>query len=309
MEKLFSSVIFGLLVLGLAPFVIMDAYAQSTLYGIASSGGGPGNPSTFYMINTNNGAGLPVGLIGFNACDAMEIDQSGTIYATCDRPGTNINVLITINPSTGAGTEVGPTGVDGVLSTVGGPKDMSFRNSDGMLFGYRWDCGQFGFNLMTFNLITGLATPIGGSASCNSGNALAFTPGDTLKVFDDSVLLDVNQADGTVSNPVQTPIEVSPAMDYNPVDGLLYVVENPAYSSQRNLVILNPANGQVSPIGPTVDRLTAIAFTSVQVVGGESLSIDSSALILAGAQSFSWMIPVVLSGIGIGLFVVSRKSE
>ncbi len=45
------------------------------------------------------------------------------------------------------------------------------------------------------------------------------------------------------------------------------------------------------------------------VVGGELLPIDSTALILAGAQSFSWMIPVILSGIGIGLFVVSRKSE
>jgi len=44
-------------------------------------------------------------------------------------------------------------------------------------------------------------------------------------------------------------------------------------------------------------------------VGGELLPIDSTALLLAGAQTFSWMIPVVLSGIGIGLFVVSRKSE
>jgi len=31
-------------------------------------------------------------------------------------------------------------------------------------------------------------------------------------------------------------------------------------------------------------------------------------LLVAGAQSFSWMIPVVLSAIGIGLFVL-RKSE
>jgi len=45
------------------------------------------------------------------------------------------------------------------------------------------------------------------------------------------------------------------------------------------------------------------------VVGGEFLPIDSTALLLAGAQTFSWMIPLVLSGIGIGLFVVSRKSE
>ena len=44
------------------------------------------------------------------------------------------------------------------------------------------------------------------------------------------------------------------------------------------------------------------------VVGGEFLPIDSTALLLAGSQSFSWMIPVILSGIGIGLFVF-RKSE
>ncbi len=45
------------------------------------------------------------------------------------------------------------------------------------------------------------------------------------------------------------------------------------------------------------------------VVGGEFLPIDNTALLLAGAQSFSWMIPVVLSVLGIGLFVVSRKSK
>jgi len=46
-----------------------------------------------------------------------------------------------------------------------------------------------------------------------------------------------------------------------------------------------------------------------QPVGGELLPIESTSLLLAGAQSFSWMIPVVLSVLGIGLFVVSRKSE
>jgi len=45
------------------------------------------------------------------------------------------------------------------------------------------------------------------------------------------------------------------------------------------------------------------------VVGGELIPIESTSLILVGAQSFSWMIPVVLSVLGIGLFVVSRKSE
>jgi len=45
-----------------------------------------------------------------------------------------------------------------------------------------------------------------------------------------------------------------------------------------------------------------------QVIGGEIIPIETTSLILAGVQSFSWMIPVVLSILGIGLFVF-RKSE
>ncbi len=48
---------------------------------------------------------------------------------------------------------------------------------------------------------------------------------------------------------------------------------------------------------------------SICVVGGELIPIETTSLLLAGAQSFSWMIPVILSVLGIGLFVVSRKSE
>jgi hypothetical protein len=44
-------------------------------------------------------------------------------------------------------------------------------------------------------------------------------------------------------------------------------------------------------------------------VGGEIIPIESTSLLLASTQSFSWMIPLGLSGIGIGLFVVSRKSD
>jgi len=56
--------------------------------------------------------------------------------------------------------------------------------------------------------------------------------------------------------------------------------------------------------GNDIERIASIC-----VVGGNLVPIDSTALLLAGAQTFSWMIPVVLSVLGIGLFVVSRKSE
>lgn len=47
---------------------------------------------------------------------------------------------------------------------------------------------------------------------------------------------------------------------------------------------------------------------NAQLVGGKIIPIETTSLLLANTQSFSWMIPVVLSGIGIGLFVF-RKSE
>ncbi len=51
-------------------------------------------------------------------------------------------------------------------------------------------------------------------------------------------------------------------------------------------------------------------ITTANQVGGKLLPIDTTALLLAGAQmNAAWMIPVVLSVLGIGLFVVLRKSE
>jgi hypothetical protein len=45
-------------------------------------------------------------------------------------------------------------------------------------------------------------------------------------------------------------------------------------------------------------------------VGGEILPINSMALMLAGVQSISmWMIPVVISGAGIGVFVIMRTRK
>ncbi len=67
---------------------------------------------------------------------------------------------------------------------------------------------------------------------------------------------------------------------------------------------------ELTDINTRVAGIDDVRFELVDItVGGEFLQIDNTALLLAGAQSFSWMIPVVLSVLGIGLFVVSRKSE
>ena len=58
-----------------------------------------------------------------------------------------------------------------------------------------------------------------------------------------------------------------------------------------------------------LEKLCVPAFKSFPAIGGISIPIDTSALLLAGAQSISmWMIPVVIAGIGIGVFVIKRRN-
>ncbi len=74
---------------------------------------------------------------------------------------------------------------------------------------------------------------------------------------------------------------------------------------ENNLLATGMLNSQGTGFEPDHFQILNIILT---IVGGELIPIETTSLILAGAQSFSWMIPVVLSGIGIGLFVF-RKSE
>jgi len=46
----------------------------------------------------------------------------------------------------------------------------------------------------------------------------------------------------------------------------------------------------------------------IPVIGGSNVPINTSALLLAGVQSISmWLIPVVIAGVGIGVFVIKRR--
>jgi len=61
---------------------------------------------------------------------------------------------------------------------------------------------------------------------------------------------------------------------------------------------------------PLMYWIDDISLTTETVpVGGTFIPIDTSALLLAGVQSISmWMIPVILAGIGIGVFVIKRRN-
>jgi len=61
---------------------------------------------------------------------------------------------------------------------------------------------------------------------------------------------------------------------------------------------------------PLMYWIDDISLTTETVsIGGTFIPIDTSALVLAGAASISmWMIPVVVAGIGVAVFVIKRRN-
>ena len=120
---------------------------------------------------------------------------NNTIYGLGESGG--VPALITIDPSSGAGTLVGITGTPG-----GGGRgftDMSFRPSDNLLFTHNLDnCGQ---NIYTINVTSGMATLVGSTANgCEGGNSLEFDASNTLYLGHySSGLWTVNQSTGAAT--------------------------------------------------------------------------------------------------------------
>jgi hypothetical protein len=104
---------------------------------------------------------------------------------------------------------------------------------------------------------------------------------------------------GTVSN--ENPGGVDILVAVNPTAGIDFNPSGPLNAGTLigNTIIDNTL-ANTCPVNNIDDE---------QIIGGEIIPLDTTALLLAGAQSSSWMIPVVLSVLGIGLFVVSRKTE
>jgi len=74
----------------------------------------------------------------------------------------------------------------------------------------------------------------------------------------------------------------------------------------KNFVYLREVNNQLSG-DILLQQIKAEIIPDI--VGGHGGPIDKTALMVTGAQlSASWMIPVLISAIGIGVFVVTRKS-
>jgi len=135
------------------------------------------------------------------------------------------------------------------------------------------------------------STPVGGSTTTYFSEA-ALNPNS----FDHMMTFDLSDLSGNVI-----------FVDFGVIIGIQPIV----LGSDTFLIAWEdlPFNGQTLGDDDYDDMMYLVTSVDPIGVGGEIIPIESTSLILAGAQSFSWMIPLVLSVLGIGMFIVSRKSE
>jgi len=240
----------------------------------------------------------------------IEFDTDGTLYVAGAANGGNA-LFGTIDPSDGSYTDI----ITGDAECT----DIGIDPTDGTLY-----C-QDQVDLYTIDKGTGeLSGLIGSTGLTNTqGSAMDIAPdgtfyygnGDGLYTYDFGLL----PADIAVSiGSWGFPIEITDnncrtnAFDFDN-SGTLWASLN--CSGGNFLVTIDETTAQITWVENTVSELDGISFDGGPnvpgvPVGGTLFQIDSSSLVLAGAQmTASWMIPVIVAGAGIGLVVVSRKNK
>lgn len=257
--------------LPMLPGFVQSAFAgppscpDTNLVGAASTGGGA---STLYGIEPATGAATSIGPIGFKGVSGMDFDSTGVLYATGANSSDN-QVLIIINPCTGAGTEVG-------LTNIGFDKisDIAFRKSDNVLFAYK----EPGEDVGTINLTSGALTVFGNSGlgpvtnNC-CGNGIAFSSSNILYHGNDEALHTLDQGSGVATTlgsltysafvDGTTPGTRPSAMKFKPRSQSLYAAikdNNFGFASEDYFGIINITTFHTTVLGPTVSGLDAIAW-------------------------------------------------
>ncbi len=126
-------------------------------------------PSLLYTLNSTTAAVTLIGPTGFEGVSGIKFNSAGTLYGVGQtEDGNNTPVLITINPCTGAGTQVGPTMVTSQGFTA--VEDIAFSN--GTLFGFLTG-GDEEVGLAIINPATGAITSVVKTYETEQGGGLA----------------------------------------------------------------------------------------------------------------------------------------
>jgi len=210
--------------------------------------------------------------------------------------------LATIDPLTGIATLVGDTGERKIANLAFNPGTSGTMYSVILKTSFSPDRNT----LATISTVDGSVVPL-----CDlvrfDGTSLAFN-GDDVKLYyaTDGVFQRINDFN-VVGDCDVTDIAIS-SVPSSPT-GLIRFNSFLIVEGQSTLSSISNAQYPVLTfIGNLDDNARDLTFIDRRGVGGELISIDTTALLLAGVQTnLAWMIPIAASAVGIGLVLVKRK--
>jgi len=234
----------------------------------------------------------------------MAFDTKGRLFVIAQESG-DPPILLEINPSNGAIIDNIGIVREGSGDPVFRVRDLAMRNN------VLWGVGE-DFNLVEAIFSISTSTAVVAMESDTNGielNGLTITPDGTFyateRFEDELYTVDPDTGDTTVEVLLDTRMDGLGSDD----EGKIFGTE----TGPDSVHLINIIDGSDVTVGAVGDNPSDVDFFPCPivppVVGGELIPLESTSLILAGAQTFSWMIPLVLSVVGIGLFVVTRKSE
>ncbi len=322
MRKLFASLVIGLLVLGLAPVFMMNAYAQITIAEgdvLSIDAGGKdfkdGDPF-IYKINPGTGATISSVEITLDASFSSDLTvtggtgiafnpDDGKIYVllktTTDQEEDEgqDRVLATVDPLTGIATLVGDTEKENITSLTFNP---------GTLFSVDRDFE----GLSTVSTVDGSVVNLCGLVDDN-GNGLARNSNDGLLYYvTDDEYQRIDDFGVGMSNPCDvTDISVSGFLD-TPGPLLFIPAENHFLvgldKGSELWSLTTTSTADLDSIGDLDHQSRGLALIGEIFVGGELLPIDSTALLLAGIQTSAiWMLPILAGAAGIGAYYIKTR--
>ena len=170
--------------------------------------------------------------------------ESRIMFATTGHGDGSGSVLLRIDPNTGKGTEIGPTGVNAIPGLA--------INSEGQLFGFGIDADASG-DLHIIDSETGEAV-FALTTGLTNADALAFDSNDVLWGVEGSTnnLVTIDTTTGTPAVVGNTGVHIA-GLAFDPIDGTLYGSSGGAVigdgPNELSIYTINTATGAATRVG------------------------------------------------------------
>ena len=265
----------------------------------------PNNPATSILYTVTNGGvlaqigttGVVINTLAYNP--SSQIMYGGEGGGGLGNPGAGN--FYTVDQTSGATNLVGNNG-------IGSSYDGLDFAPDGTLYGVL----NGGGNLVIIDETTGLILTDIGSTTLNVKGISFDNSGFLWAIDQNSNLYTIDTGDAQATFKIASNPSVQAASLQILCDGTAYVGTKFSFLGPNDFGTVDRITGAFSLLSNSADTIGGLTVTDECLVGGELLPIDTTALILAGAQTNAvWIMSIlaVIGSIAFGaLYITSKKN-